>query len=74
MAASSGGRVFTHLKQRARSSFVGQHRLDVIAHSRLEHGPKYISLLALKTTLGVAGLVLTEEEVDYVTKRFADNR
>lgn len=74
MASSSSARVFAHLKERSRSSFVGQHRLDVIVHSRLEHGPKYISLPTLKSTFGVAGLVLTEEEVDYLIKRFADNR
>lgn len=71
---SSSGRVFTQLKQRARSSFVGKHRLDVILHSRLQDGPKYVSMSSLKSAFGVAGLVLTEEEVEYLLKRFADNR
>lgn len=74
MAVLCSGNVFARLKERSRSSFVGQHRLDVIMHSRLEHGPKYISLSTLKSAFGVAGFVLTEEEVDYLIKRFADNR
>eukprot|EP00903_Cladosiphon_okamuranus_P012443 g11654.t1 len=43
-------------------------------HSRLEHGSKYVSLPTLKSAFGVAGFVLTEEEVDFLIKRFADNR
>ena len=74
MAASTSCDVFKHLRERSRSSFVGQHRIDVIVHSRLEHGPKYVSLSSLKSTFGVAGFTLTEGETKYIVKRFADNR
>lgn len=74
MAASSSRGVFQHLRERSRSSFVGQHRLDVIVHSRLEHGPKYVPLYTLKSIFGVAGLTLAEAETEYIVKRFADNR
>ncbi|CAM9626535.1 unnamed protein product [Ectocarpus fasciculatus] len=59
---------FAHLRQRFRlASFVGWH-------SRLADGPKYVSLSALKAAFGVAGVVLTEDEVGYLVKKFADNR
>ncbi|CBJ32465.1 hypothetical protein Esi_0341_0015 [Ectocarpus siliculosus] len=59
---------FAHLRQRFRlASFVGWH-------SRLADGPKYVSLSALKSAFGVAGVVLTEDEVGYLVKKFADNR
>ncbi|CAM9561233.1 unnamed protein product [Ectocarpus sp. 4 AP-2014] len=59
---------FAHLRQRFRlAAFVGWH-------SRLADGPKYVSLSALKSAFGVAGVVLTEDEVGYLVKKFADNR
>ncbi|CAN0455237.1 unnamed protein product, partial [Ectocarpus sp. 12 AP-2014] len=59
---------FAHLRQRFRlASFVGWH-------SWLVDGPKYVSLSALKSAFGVAGVVLTEDEVVYLVKKFADNR
>lgn len=66
--------MFVRLRQRARSSFVGKHRLDVIVHGRLADGPKYVSLSVLKSAFAVAGLLLVEEEAEYLVKRFADNR
>lgn len=72
--SSNGTSVFTSLRSRARSSFVGKHRLDVIVHSRLTDGPKYASLSVLKSAFAVAGLVLVEEEAEYLVKRFGDNR
>ncbi|CAB1115849.1 unnamed protein product [Ectocarpus sp. CCAP 1310/34] len=59
---------FAHLRQRFRlASFVGWH-------NRLADGPKYVSLTALKSAFGVAGVVLTEDEVTCLVKKFADNR
>lgn len=69
---SSGG-VFSCLQQRARSTLVGKHRPDVIVR-RLEHGPKFVSVSALKAAFGAAELFLREEETDCIVERFADNR
>lgn len=72
-AAAAGHHAFSGLRQRARRELVGVRHSGVIT-DRLKDGPKYVSLGSLKSAFGAAGLTFSEDEAEYVVKRFADNR
>ena len=72
-SSSAGHHVFSRLCQRARRDLVGMHRSDAII-DRLKDGPKYVSLASLKSAFGAAGLTVSDDEAEYVVKRFADHR
>lgn len=65
--------VFSCLRQRARSTLVGRNSATAIV-DRLQDCPKYVSLPSLSSVFASAGFLWTEEEVDYIVRRFADNR
>lgn len=66
--------VFVCLRQRARSTLVGHNNSSTAIVDRLRDCPKYVSIPALSSVFASAGLLWSEEEADYIIRRFADNR
>lgn len=65
--------IFSGLRERTRRALVGEHCAEGILR-HLRDGPKYVSLATLSSVFTNAGLTWSNEETEFVVRKFADNR